>query len=144
VVEADAERQKAILNATGEASAIFQKMEAQAKGINEILSKTADGFEKIVKAAGGDASRAATLMIVDKLPQLVEMQTNAIKNIKFDKIVVWDSGKGTANFASSLMGALPPLQEVFKMAGVSLPPALMKDTAATEAAATPDKPVPKK
>ena len=49
-----------------------------------------------------------------------------IKNIKIDKITVWDSGnsdKGssTANFMSNLIKTLPPIHDVAKMAGVNLP-----------------------
>jgi flotillin len=58
----------------------------------------------------------------------VEKQVEAIQNLKIDKITVWDSaggsngqGSSTAKFVSSLVGSLPPLQEVAKMAGVELP-----------------------
>jgi flotillin len=55
------------------------------------------------------------------------MQTDAIKNIKIDKITVWengqnDSGKSsTANFVSGLYKAVPPLKDIFDMAGMDLP-----------------------
>ncbi|MCF6184736.1 MAG: hypothetical protein L3J56_08970 [Bacteroidales bacterium] len=51
-----------------------------------------------------------------------------IKNIKIDKITVWDSGNGdgdgsssTANFMKGMMGAVPPLEDLFKLAGMELP-----------------------
>ena len=50
-----------------------------------------------------------------------------MKGIKIDKVTVWDGngskdGKtSTANFISGLMGSVPPLQDLFKMAGMSLP-----------------------
>ncbi|MFT4831129.1 MAG: flotillin, partial [Psychroserpens sp.] len=64
----------------------------------------------------------------DKLPELVRIQAEAIKNIKIDKVTVWDSGsktadgKGsTANFISGMYKSVPPLQEMFNMAGMQLP-----------------------
>jgi flotillin len=135
VIDAEAEAAKIQKIAEGEAAAIFVKMEAQARGIQAILSKQADGLLQIVKAAGNDPTKAATLLIIDKLPDLVKTQVEAIKNIKIDKITVWDSAGGsggkptTANFLSGLMGSVPPLQELFKMAGMSLPEYLGKMTA---------------
>ena len=54
------------------------------------------------------------------------MQTTlveAIKNLKIDKITVWDSGQGktTGDFLTGLLGSVPALQEVFKMTGAELP-----------------------
>ena len=65
--------------------------------------------------------------MVEKIEQIVARQTEAIANLQIDKITVWDSGTGgseggsTANFVSSLIGALPPVHDVAKMAGVDLP-----------------------
>jgi hypothetical protein len=67
------------------------------------------------------------LIIADKLPELVRLQTEAIKNIQIDKVTVWDGGSSkdgkssTANFISGLYQSVPPLHEVFKMAGLDLP-----------------------
>jgi flotillin len=66
------------------------------------------------------------MMIADKLPELVKTQVEAIKNIKIDKITVWDNGNGnngtsTANFMRGMMGAVPPLEDLFKLAGMELP-----------------------
>ncbi len=124
--EADAEQIRRI--AKGEADAIFLKKQAEAKGIYEILTKQAEGMEMLVKAANNDPEKAALLMIADNLPQLVQLQAEAIKNIQIDKVTVWDSGSGgkdgktsTANFISGLYGSVPPLEEMFKMAGMQLP-----------------------
>ncbi len=127
IIEAEAEAETFRRKARGEADAIFAKMEAQAKGINEILTKQADGFGKIVEAANNDAQKAVLLMISDKLPELVKTQVEAIKNLKIDKITVWDgqnsaNGKtSTANFVSGLMQSVPPLNDLFNMAGMQLP-----------------------
>ncbi len=123
--EANAEQIRRI--AKGQADATFFKMEAEAKGIFEILSKQAAGFTQIVKAANDDADKAAMLMITDKLENLVKTQVEAIKNIEIDKITVWENGGGanggssTANFMKNMMSAVPPLQDLFNMAGMNLP-----------------------
>ena len=117
--------------AKGEADAIVMKMEAQAQGMREMMIKQAEGFAEIVKAAGGASDDAVRMMIADKLEELTRIQVEAISNLKIDKITVWDGGntgdKGsTANFVSGLMKSVPPLQEIFDMAGMKLPEYLGK------------------
>jgi flotillin len=127
IIEAEAEAEKLRRTAKGEADAIFAKMEAQARGTLEILTKQANGFAQLVNAAEGDAQKAVLMMISDRLPELVKTQVEAVKGIKIDKVTVWDGNGGkdgktsTANFISGLMGSVPPLQDLFKMAGMSLP-----------------------
>lgn len=126
-IAAEAEAEVMRRKAKGEADAIFAKMEAQANGAKEILIKQADGMRELVNAAGGNSDNAVKLIVADKLEQLMQIQTDAIKNIKIDKVTVWDSGNGTdgksstANFISGMMKAVPPLNEVFKQAGMDLP-----------------------
>ena len=127
IIDAEAEAEKLRRTAQGEADAIYAKMAAQAKGIEEILSKQAEGFQRLVNAAEGDAQKAVLMLIADKLPELVKTQVEAVKGIKIDKVTVWDgNGKGdgktsTANFISGMMQSVPPLDELFKMAGMNLP-----------------------
>lgn len=81
----------------------------------------------------GDANAAVKLIVADKLEELISIQVEAIKNIKIDKITVWDTGAGadgkgsTANFLSGLMQSVPPLNDLFKQAGMSLPDFLGED-----------------
>jgi len=132
IIEAEAEAEKARVNAKGEADAIFAKMEAEAKGLYEVLTKQAAGYDKMVQAAGGDANKAYMLLLLEKLPELVKTQVEAVKGINIDHVTVWDGGtnadgKGsTANFVSGLMKSVPPLNELFDMAGLSLPEYLAK------------------
>ena len=90
------------------------------------------GFAEIVKSAGGDADAALRLMIADKLEELMKIQVEAVKNIKIDKVTVWDNGQSgngktaTANFLSGMMKSVPPLEEVFAMSGLALPEYLGK------------------
>ena len=127
IIEAEAEAEKMRRLAKGEADAIYAKMDAQARGSLELLSKQAQGFGQLVASAGGDAQQAITMLITDKLPELVKTQVEAVKGINIDKVTVWDGGSGengktaTANFISGMMQSVPPLEDLFKMAGMSLP-----------------------
>jgi len=124
---AEAEAEQTRRRAQGEADAIFAKMEAEARGMEEILKKQAAGFAEIVKSAGGDAEAALKLLIADKLEDLMRVQVDAVKNIKIDKVTVWDGGQknegktATADFISGMMKSVPPLNEMFQMAGMQLP-----------------------
>ncbi|MBK7968513.1 MAG: flotillin family protein [Bacteroidetes bacterium] len=129
IIEAQAAAETIRENAKGEADAIYAKMEAEAKGLYEILTKQAEGYKEVVAAAGGDPNKAFQLLLIEKLPELVRTQVEAVKNIKIDKITVWDSGNGqnengnssTANFVSGMMKTVPPLNDLFNMAGLNLP-----------------------
>ena len=139
VVPAEIEKEKAIINAEaeaekmrriakGQADAIFAKMDAEARGTYELLTKQAEGYDRLVRAAGSDPDKAVLMLITDKLPELVRTQVEAVKNIKIDKITVWDGnnadGNGmtsTANFISGMMKSVPPLNDLFNMAGLNLP-----------------------
>lgn len=70
-------------------------------------------MQKLV-AAAGSADEAVRLLIADKLEELVATQVEAIKNLKIDKITVWDGGSAsadgkttTANFLSGMLKSLP-------------------------------------
>lgn len=128
-IDAEAEAEQIRRIARGEADAILVKKQAEAQGLMEVLTKQALGFEKLVAAADNNARDAALLMITDKLPEIVRTQVEAIKNLKIDKITVWDSMGGgkdgntptSAKFLSGMLQSIPPLDEVFKMAGMELP-----------------------
>ena len=126
-IDAEAEAENIRRIAKGEADAILFKAQAEAQGLYEVLTKQAAGLDQIVKAAGNNSKDAVLLLIADKLPELVKTQAEAIKNIKIDKITVWENGGGkdgkssTSNFISSMYKSVPPLQEMFNMAGMQLP-----------------------
>ena len=148
-IEIDAEAQAEEIRriAKGEADAIFLRKEAEAKGLYQILTKQAEGLDRIVNAAGGSSKDAVLLLVADKLPELVKTQAEAIKNIKIDKVTVWDGGNGgangdktsTANFLSGLYKSVPPLQEMFNMAGMDLPGFLGTDKEDTKVVKTESK-----
>ncbi|MDL2309373.1 flotillin family protein [Bacteroidales bacterium OttesenSCG-928-B11] len=141
IIAAEAEAEMIRVRAKGEADAIFAKMDAEARGLYEILTKQAEGYKEVVAAAGGDSTNAFQLLLIEKLPELVKTQVEAVKNIKIDKITVWDSANGakdgngnttTANFVSGLMKTVPPLNELFNMAGLNLPTYLATKDEKTE------------
>ena len=76
------------------------------------------------------------MLIADKLEELVATQVEAIKNIKIDKVTVWEGGNGegegnsTSKFVSGLYKSVPPLNDLFNMAGMDLPQYLGQKEAA--------------
>lgn len=127
-LEAEAEAEQIRRRAKGEADATLLKMQAEADGVKALLIKQAEGFAEIIKSSGGEANDAIRMMIADKLEELTRIQVDAIKNLQIDKVTVWDSGaksdggKGTtADFISGLYKSVPPLTDMFDMAGMQLP-----------------------
>lgn len=127
VIQAEAEAEKLRREAKGQADAIYAKLEAEARGNFAVLKAKGEGFNQIISACGSNPDAAAKMLLIEKLEELVKLQTEAIKNIKIDKVTVWDGGKNadgknaTANFLSGMMQSLPPLHDVAGMAGVELP-----------------------
>lgn len=137
-IEAEAEAQRRVLVARGEAEAILAIKQAEAEGIQKLLDAKAAGYKQLFAACGDDPKSASTLLLIEKLEEVVKLQVEAIKNIKIDKITVWDSGqqgKGggstTSHFLSQFSKSLPALHDVAAMAGLELPPYLGKITSPT-------------
>jgi flotillin len=126
-IAAEAEAERVRREAKGAADAILLKYEAEARGIRLVLEAKSNGYQGLVQSAGNDARAAATLLLTEKIEEIVKLQVEAIKNIKIDKITVWDSagangsGTSTANFLAGLVKSLPPLHDVAQMAGLELP-----------------------
>ncbi len=125
-IAAEAEAERLRREAKGGADAILLKYEAEAKGVRQVLEGKAEGYRSLVESCSGDARAAATFLMVEKLEDIVARQVEAIRNLRIDKITVWDGaggekGSSTANFVSSLVRSLPPLQDLAQMAGVELP-----------------------
>ena len=124
IVEAEASAERRRIEAEAEAKAIYIKLEAEARGQYEILAKKAEAMKELVQAAGG-AKEAFQLLMVEHLDTLAETSAKAISNIKFDKVVVWDSGNGGASasgFLQSMAKTLPPMMHVLRdIADVEIP-----------------------
>ena len=126
--EAEAEQKRRI--GKGEADAILFKYTAEAEGIRRTLEAKAAGYQKLMEICGAHPDMGPTLLLIEKLPELVREQVKAISNLKIDKVTVWDNGgngsggkggNGTANWLRDLVSALPPIHELAKQAGVKLP-----------------------
>lgn len=126
-IAAVADAAKKRIEAEGEAAAILQIKQAEAEGVRKVLAAKAEGYKLLVEACLNNSQDAATMLMIEKLEEVAKLQAEAIKNLKIDKITVWDSGssseKGssTANFLSSMIKSLPPLHEIAAMSGVNLP-----------------------
>lgn len=129
-IAAKAEAEKVRIEAQAKADAVLAEKSAEAEGIKKVLDAKAVGYKDLVTSTG-NAKDAATMLLVEKLEQIVNLQAEAIKNIKIDKVTVWDSGAGengssTSNFLSSMVKSLPALHDIAEMAGVELPEYLGK------------------
>jgi len=130
IVEAEALAEQCRIEAEGEAKAIFAKLEAEARGQYEILAKKGEGLQRIIEACGG-SERAFQMLMLEHFDNLIEASSQAISNIKFDKIIVWDGGakeggaSATANFLQSMAKTLPPMMQVMKeVGGIEFPETL--------------------
>ena len=124
--EADAERQRIL--AEGEAKAIYAKLEAEARGQFEILAKKGLGLKTIVESCGG-ADQAFKMLMLEHMDELARTAAQAISNVKFDKVIVWDSGDGAnggnggaSGFLRGLASSLPPMMHMMQdIGGIQMP-----------------------
>jgi flotillin len=124
-VEAEAEAEMKRRVARGEADAVLQKYQAEAEGIKKVLDAKAEGYRALMESCGSERYLAPTLLLVEKLPELIEQQVRAVQNLKIDRVTVWDapnSGQGsTAGFLKSLITSVPAIHDLAKQVGVELP-----------------------
>jgi len=131
-IAAEAEAERIRREAKGNADSIMMRYEAEAQGVQKLLKSKASGYASLVDGCNGDAKAVATLLLIEKMEELIARQVEAISNLKIDKITVWDSGGGdeggssTANFVSNLMKSLPPLHDISALVGLELPDYLGK------------------
>ncbi len=127
IVDAEAEAERKSIEAAGEARAIFAKLEAEARGQYEILARKGEGLKKIIESCGG-SDAAFRMLMLEHVDELSKTAASAIANIKFEKVVVWDTGAGangqgaTQNFIRGVAGALPPMMHMMsEIGGVKMP-----------------------
>jgi len=132
-IDADAEAERIRRIAKGEADGVLAKYLAEAEGIRKVLDAKAGGYENLIRVCGDRKDLAPSLLIIEKLPELVAEQVKAIQNLKIDKVTVWDSGGtngsghgSTSGFLRGLISALPPIHELAEQAGIDLPDVLGK------------------
>ena len=131
-VEADAEAERLRRVAQGQADAIKAKYFAEAEGVKAVLEAKAKGYADLVRISNNRPEIATSFLMIEKVQDIVAKQVEAIKNIKFDKITVWDGGAGspngstTANFMKDLIRSLPAMHDLANQAGIELPQVLGK------------------
>ena len=131
-IAAEAEAEKVRREASGEADAILARYTAEAAGVQKVLEAKAKGYAELVHSCGEQPHLAPTLLLVEKLPELVREQVRAISNLTIDKITVWEGGRGengrnaTSDFLSGMIGSLPQVHELAEQAGIDLPEVLGK------------------
>ena len=128
LIAADAEKEKAIRVAQGQAQATLAKMSAEGEGTQAILDGKAAGYQNLVGACGGGKG-TASLLLIEKLLEVANVQAQAIQNLPIEKVIVWDGGGeggGMSGLGKKMMGALPPMHEVAKQVGLELPDFLGK------------------
>src|SRR5207244_10297671 len=89
----------------------------------------------IIEACGG-AQPAFQLLMLEHLDALAQTAAQAISNIKFDKVIVWENGgangtgtTNTAHFLQNLARTMPPMMQILKdIGGVELPDYIAKLT----------------
>ena len=129
VIQAEAEKEQRRLVAEGEAAAILAQKQAEAQGTQAILNAKAEGYRQLVEACGNKDQAAAAFLIIERLTEVANIQAEAISNLPIDKVMVWDSGNGDSgmsNLGQRLMGAIPPMHDLARLAGLELPEFLGK------------------
>ena len=149
IVQAEAAAESRKIAALAEAEALYAKLEAEARGQYEILAKKGEGLRQIIDACGG-SKEAFQMLMLEHLDNLAQASAQAISNIKFDKVVVWEGGGGqngngsVGNFLHGMTRTMPPMLQVLKdVAGIEFPDSFvnlreMGQPAKTETAATDD------
>jgi flotillin len=147
VIQSEAEKQLKTLIAEGEANAILVKMKAEAEGTKAVLDAKAAGYGNLIQAAAQDPAAATTLLVIERLADVARIQAEAIQNLPLEKVIVWDGGGqggGLSDLGKRLIGVLPPMHEIARMAGLDLPDFLGQIRPRAGAGADPaaDKPKP--
>lgn len=98
----------------------------EALAVQDERTQVADAMAN-AKIGETDAQQKERVKVADLNATAQIGEAEAIQNIKIDKITVWENGNSpdgknsTANFISGMYKAVPPLQEMFNMAGMQLP-----------------------
>src|SRR6516162_7416479 len=101
---------------------------AKAEKARVIVEAEAEAEKRRIEAGGG-APNAFQLLMLEHLDTLANTAAQAISNIKFDKVIVWEGGgangngtSNTAHFLQNLARSMPPMMQILKdIGGVELP-----------------------
>ncbi|MDR1916492.1 MAG: hypothetical protein LBQ58_07960 [Synergistaceae bacterium] len=130
IIAADAQMEQQSREGRGEGEKVKNEMLGRSEGMKAVFNANSDGIRKLVQAASGDANAAFLLMMADRVPEMMDIQAQAISNFKIDKVTVWDSGqsggRAISNIVRDFATSLPPLQDLLAMTGVTGPGILGK------------------
>lgn len=127
-IEAEAAKIKMIKEAEAEATKIKLAAEAEAEGIKAVMDAKSAGYLNMVTAIGKE--NLSTIMMLEQLVEVTKVKTEALQNLKVDKITVWDNpssdaskeGRGGINgFVDNFANAMPGMHEIAKDAGITMP-----------------------
>lgn len=120
---AQAKADALMLEKEAEAKSILMVKEAEAKGLQAMLNAQANGYKELFETVGDNKHLIPTMEMVKIMPDLVKAQADAISNIEFGKVTVWDNGSGQTanNFLQGITNSLPSIHSFAKQAGVQLP-----------------------
>lgn len=135
---AEAEAQATLLKKKAEGEGMEMVGRGEAAAIEAVLEGKARGFQQIVQAAGSSEA-ASNLLVTEQLTKIVELQSGAIKGLKFDKVVVMGNGGNSSvgGFVQNLVTDTLPLHELGKSVGLELPAFLGKPMEGKTAASSP-------
>ena len=135
---ADGEAQATLLKKKAEGEGMEMVGRGEAAAIEAVLEGKARGFQQIVQAAGSSEA-ASNLLVTEQLTKIVELQSGAIKGLKFDKVVVMGNGGNSSvgGFVQNLVKDTLPLHELGKSVGLELPAFLGKPMEGKTAASSP-------
>ncbi len=127
IVAAEGDARQVTIAAEAAATAVKARLEAEAEGQYALLSQRARGLKELVEAAGSP-EQAFALLLVDMVPTLVEKAAEAVKGVKVEKVIVWDSGNGTgggggvSRVTNDLVRSVPPAMDLIRhVTGIELP-----------------------
>jgi len=120
ILLSEAEKAEGLAKIDVKAAEILEVQLAEAKAKKLRLEAEAEYVRQVVSACGG-AEGAAKYFLVDKVEGLAKHSADAVKNIKFDKVILWDNGSrapGSPNpavqFVTDLVSSVAPAGELVK------------------------------
>jgi flotillin len=102
IVPSEIAKQQAILEAEAKAESEKREGIGEAERLRAVLEGQAQGLAKVVEAAGGDPNAAVQLLYVQQLPELLKIQTEALKQVHFGDITLIGGGQGESGIANLL------------------------------------------
>lgn len=102
IVPSEIAKQQALLEADAKAESEKRAGFGEAERLRAVLEGQAQGLAKVVEAANGDATAAVQLLYVQQLPELMKIQTEALKQVHFGDITLIGGGQGESGIANLL------------------------------------------